>query len=138
MAQIKHVAIAAEDPEATARFYRDVLDLQMVGRFNTENAEGYYLSDGSVNISIMRFKKDEVAGELGTEYSGIHHIGFQVEDMEKADTKLKNANSSPSTEINDARNAAMGHGHGGKNVEFAYIGPDGVMINVSQGGWAGA
>ena len=31
----------------------------------------------------------------------------------------------------------MGAGHGGRNVELKYAGPDGVMIDVSQGGRVG-
>ena len=89
MAKIKHIAIATQDPDKTAKFYKEVFDLQEVGKVNGENAEGYYLSDGNVNLAILRFKSEVVAGsEFGTGYSGIHHIGFQVEDAATTDSKL--------------------------------------------------
>ena len=51
MAKLKHVAIATQDTESTTNFYRDVFDLEVVGRVDGDNAEGYYLSDGNVNMS---------------------------------------------------------------------------------------
>ena len=116
MAKIKHIAIATQDPDETARFYKEVFDLTEVGRGAGENAEGYYLSDGNVNRAILRFKNPVVAGELGADYSGIHHIGFQVDD---------------------ALRSGMDASRHGPNVESKYDGPDGVMVDISQSGWVG-
>jgi catechol 2,3-dioxygenase-like lactoylglutathione lyase family enzyme len=44
MAKIRHIAIATNDPEATARFYRHGLGLQDAGRVFNDLAEGYYLT----------------------------------------------------------------------------------------------
>ena len=137
MAKLKHIAIATQEPESTAHFYRDVFDLQMVGKVDSENAEGYYLSDGNVNIAVLKFKNDIVAGEQGLDYSGIHHIGFQVDDAEEADGKLRKANSLPQDDVNNALHSGMESEHSNKNVELKYTGPDGVMLDISQGGWVG-
>ena len=138
MAKIKHIAIATQETGKTADFYKDVFGLKEVGRVDNENAEGYYLTDGHVNLAILRFKNEVVAGqEFGSEYSGIHHIGFQVDDPGATDAKLRAANSLPRDDINSALHAAMGSGHGGRNVELKYSGPDGVMIDISSGGWVG-
>ena len=138
MAKIKHITIATQNPDETAGYYRQVFELETVGRVDNENAEGYYLSDGDVNLAILRFKSETVAGEeFGTEYAGIHHIGFQVDDMDATDARLRSANSLPRSDINTALKAGMGTGHGGRNVELKYTGPDGVMIDVSQSGWVG-
>ena len=138
MAKIKHIAIATQDPDKTAKFYKEVFDLQEVGKVNGENAEGYYLSDGNVNLAILRFKSEVVAGsEFGTAYSGIHHIGFQVEDAATTDTKLREAQFAPREDINTALHAGMGERHGGRNVETKYSAPDGVMVDISQAGWVG-
>ncbi len=138
MAKIKHIAIATQDPEKTASYYKEVFDLEEVGKVNNDNAEGYYLSDGNINLAILKFKNDVVAGEeFGTAYSGIHHIGFQVEDVGSTDAKLRKVDSLPRAEINAALHSGMGTGHGGRNVELKYNGPDGVMIDISQSGWVG-
>ena len=57
-------------------------------------------------------------GVFGTSYSGIHHVGFQVEDTASTDAKLKNANSNPRNDINSALTSGVGRGHGGRNVEL--------------------
>ena len=137
MAKIKHIAIATQDPETTARFYKDVFGLEMVGKVDGESAEGYYLSDGNINIAILRFKNETAAGDFGISYSGIHHIGFQVEDTADTDAKLRKANSHPLEATNAALHSNMGKGHGGRNMELKYSGPDEVMIDISQGGWVG-
>jgi catechol 2,3-dioxygenase-like lactoylglutathione lyase family enzyme len=138
MAKIKHIAISTQEPDKTADFYKEVFDLIEVGRIDNSNAEGYYLSDGHVNLAVLKFKNEVVAGEqFGTQYSGIHHIGFQVEDAGATDIRLQTAACPPLDEINHALNASMGSGHGGRNVEIKYKGPDGVMIDVSQSGWVG-
>lgn len=138
MGKIKHIAIATQEPEKTAKFYKDVFGLEEVGRVSSDNAEGFYLSDGNINIAILRFKNEIVVGEkFDTNYSGIHHIGFQVDDTEAADLKLRKANAFPMEEINSTLHAGMNRGHGGKNVELKYNGPDGVMIDISQTGWVG-
>ena len=138
MAKIKHIAIATQDPETTAAYYKKVFDLREVGRVDTDNAEGYYLTDGHVNLAILRYKSDVLAGDaFGTAYSGIHHIGFQVDDAAETDARLRAADSMPLEAINSALRKGMGDRHGGRNVEMKYNGPDGVMLDVSQNGWVG-
>ena len=65
MARIRHIALATRDPEATKRFYIEGLGLKEVGKVNTPTSEGYYLSDGHVNLAILRFKYDEPAKTEG-------------------------------------------------------------------------
>jgi catechol 2,3-dioxygenase-like lactoylglutathione lyase family enzyme len=55
MARIRHIALATRDPEATKRFYIEGLGLKEVGKVNTPTSEGYYLSDGHVNLAILKF-----------------------------------------------------------------------------------
>jgi len=60
MAKIKHIVIATQDAEKTARFYREVFDLKEAGKIDGANASGYYLTDGNVNPAILDFKNDQV------------------------------------------------------------------------------
>ena len=83
MAKIKHIAIASQDPDTTAEFYKNVLGLEEVGKVSSANADGYYLSDGNVNMAILKFKNDVVTGDVDSDYSGIHHIGFQVDELNR-------------------------------------------------------
>ena len=85
MARIRHIAIATQDPETTARFYIEGLGLKEVGKVNSPTAEGYYLSDGHVNLAILKFKYDDPATTEGAlRYTGLHHFGVEIENMEQA------------------------------------------------------
>jgi catechol 2,3-dioxygenase-like lactoylglutathione lyase family enzyme len=137
MAKIKHIAISTQDVDKTARFYIDVFGMKEIAKLNSPNASGYYLSDGDINVAILNFKNDQVAGaERGKEWSGIHHIGFQVESLEEIAEKLAAAGSQPRNDVNRALGVGMG-GPRHANVEVKYGGPDGVMIDVSETGWTG-
>ena len=137
MAKIKHIAISTQDVEETARFYIEVFGLREVGKVDSPGARGYYLSDGDLNLAILNFKDDAVAGaERGKQWSGIHHIGFQVESLEEIARKLADAGASPRDDVNQALGVGQGHRPGG-NVEVKYSGPDGVMVDVSETGWVG-
>ncbi len=137
MAQIKHIAIATQDAEKTAKFYEEVFGLRQVAKLDGETAKGFFLSDGNINLAILDFQNDQVAGaEKGKNFSGIHHFGFEVESLEEIAEKMKAANAEPREDINQALHVGMGSGHSG-NVEVKYGGPDGVIIDVSQTGWVG-
>jgi catechol 2,3-dioxygenase-like lactoylglutathione lyase family enzyme len=137
MPKVKHIAISTQDVDKTAKFYMDVFGLEEIGKVDSPGARGYYLSDGDLNIAILNFKKDEVAGvERGKDWSGIHHIGFQVESLEEIAERLSAAGSSPRDDVNAALGVGQGHRAGG-NVEVKYSGPDGVMLDVSETGWVG-
>jgi len=137
MPKIRHIAIATQDVDRTARFYIDVFGLKEIARVDAPGATGYYLSDGDLNLAILNFKNDAVAGvERGKDYSGIHHIGFQVESLEAIAEKLAAAGSQPRDDVNEALGVGHGRQHGG-NVEVKYSGPDGVMLDVSETGWVG-
>ena len=137
MPKIKHIALSTQDVDATAKFYIDVFGMKEIAKIDSPGARGYYLSDGDLNLAILNFKNDAVAGvERGKGWSGIHHIGFQVESLEEIAEKLGAAGSRPRDDVNEA--LGVGHGrepHG--NVEIKYSGPDGVMLDVSESGWVG-
>jgi catechol 2,3-dioxygenase-like lactoylglutathione lyase family enzyme len=134
MPKIKHIAIATQDAEKTAKFYMEVFGMQEIGKIDNPNTTGYYLSDGDINLAILNFKNDEVAGiERGKDWSGLHHIGFQVENLEEVAEKLAAIGSRPRDDIN----RALGVGMGRANVEVKYSAPDGVTVDVSQTGWVG-
>ena len=137
MAKIKHIALSTQDVDKTAKFYIDVFGMKEIARIDSPGARGYYLSDGDLNLAILNFKNDAVAGvERGKEWSGIHHIGFQVESLEAIAERLAAAGSEPRHDINEALGVSYGReSHG--NVEVKYVGPDGVTVDVSETGWVG-
>jgi hypothetical protein len=114
-----------------------VFGMKEIARIDSPGARGYYLSEGDLNLAILNFKNDAVAGvERGKGWSGIHHIGFQVESLEAIAERLAAAGSEPRHDINETSGVSCGRrGHG--NVEVKYTGPGGVTVDVSEIGWVG-
>ena len=111
---------STQDVDATARFYIDVFGMKEIAKLDGPGAKGYYLSDGDINLAILNFKNDVVAGvERGKDYSGIHHIGFQVESLEAIAEKLAAAGSQPRDDVNQALGVGPGRANHG-NVEVKY------------------
>jgi glyoxylase I family protein len=137
MPKIRHIALATQDVDGTAKFYIDVFGLKEIAKIDGPGARGYYLSDGDINLAILNFKNDAVAGvERGKEWSGIHHIGFQVESLEAIAERLESAGATPRDDINEALGVGQGRRHEG-NVEVKYRAPDDVTVDVSETGWVG-
>jgi catechol 2,3-dioxygenase-like lactoylglutathione lyase family enzyme len=61
MPKLRHVSLHTPDPEKTAEFYKRVFDMFEVGRTDSKFAEGIFLSDGTINLSVVRFKTKEAA-----------------------------------------------------------------------------
>ncbi|MDX2155123.1 MAG: VOC family protein [Hyphomicrobiaceae bacterium] len=138
MARIRHIAIQTQDEEATKSFYVDNFGLEVVKKLENDRIAGYFLSDGHINLAILRFKNDVLAGtERGKGWSGIHHIGFQVDSLEEAAAKLQKTVARPRDDINVALGLGAGGAPGHGNVEVRYIGPDNVNFDVSETGWVG-
>jgi len=137
MAKIKHIAIATQDPDKTAKFYIEVFGLREIAKINSPGALGYHLTDGDINLAILKFKNDQTAGvSEGKEYKGLHHIGFEVDDLADTEKQLAAAGAPIRDDINEALNLGKGRpAH--INVEVKYGAPDGVIIDVSETGWAG-
>jgi catechol 2,3-dioxygenase-like lactoylglutathione lyase family enzyme len=138
MAKIKHIALSTQDPEKTARFYTDVFGMKQIGRVDHPAVSGYFLTDGDLNLAVLKFKNDAVAGaERGKDFYGIHHIGFKVDSLEEIAERLAAAGSERRADVNEA----LGVGQSSQrhaNVEVKYSGPDGVMLDVSETGWVGS
>jgi methylmalonyl-CoA/ethylmalonyl-CoA epimerase len=134
MAKIKHIALSTHDPEKTAAFYIETLGLQEVGKVNSPLAEGYYLTDGSINVAILKFKSDEAADKPeGVNWVGLHHFGFKVDDLEETAARLEAAHADKRPQVN----MAMPQGTSHRNFEVKYRGPDGVIFDISSTGWVG-
>ena len=136
MPKLKHIAISTQDVEATARFYIEVFGMKQVGKIDDPGTRGCFLTDGDINLAVLNFKNDAAAGvERGRGWSGIHHMGFQVESLEAMAERLAAAGSSRRDDINQALGVGTGQVHG--NVEVKYRAPDGVTVDISETGWLG-
>lgn len=129
MSKLRHIALSVEDPWETAAFYMDAFGMQKVGEVDASFVLGVFLSDGVMNMAILKFKTEEMAGPLGTKFVGLHHIGFwgdDIKDMEKAITAAGGQYFTGEAKEDNSF------------YEVKYFDPNGIMIDITANGWGGA
>ena len=101
------------------------------------NNGNVFLTDGYIHVAVLKTKGEEAAdmGAHGRHFTGIHHFGFEVDDLDEAGRKLEAAHGHRLT-AKDGGDAVLRDGvH--TNFEQKWSGPDGVVIDVSHTGWEG-
>jgi catechol 2,3-dioxygenase-like lactoylglutathione lyase family enzyme len=130
MAKLRHIAIATNDPKATAEFYKKAFGFEQIGETSPTSplAQGYFLSDGTLNIAVLKFKTDQIG--KGMDYTGVHHFGILVDDPEKATEHLESLGAE----------CFMGKekGHGKGFFEIKFKGPDGTVFDIAGHPWMGS
>ena len=129
MAKLRHIAIAAKDPDAMAEFYKKAFDFKEVRKTDGPLAYGYHLSDGTIDLAILRFKTDQIG--KGLDYRGIHHFGVLVEDVDEFSKRLENLGAEHYFDRNQ-----MGQQAG--YFEKKFYGPERVLFDIAEHAWAGA
>ena len=129
MAKIKHIAITCQDPDTVAQFYKEGFDLEEVAR----NDRQIQLTDGDINLTILKWKTNEDAdvGPNGENYSGIHHIGFQVDSLQDTGTKLRDIGGDEIVRREVAKNGEPRP----PRAEEKWSGPNGQVLDISESGW---
>ncbi len=125
MARLKHIAIRTRDVAKTVAFYKEAFDLQEVGK----GRSGVYLSDGHINMAILKLRTP-------TSPAGVDHFGFQVDDLEKAVSRVAELGGGQLTDL--ARINPTDPAHPQSYFEVKVTGPDEQEIDVSDTGWVGA
>ena len=134
MARIKHIALTTKEPAKVAEFYKSAFGLKELRR--SPNG-AVFLTDGHINVAILNTKGEQSPdmGAHGPHFTGIHHFGFEVDDLDEASRKLEAAHGQRLT-AKDESDAAMRDGvHA--NFEMKWSGPDGVVMDISHTGWEG-
>lgn len=137
MTKIKHIALTTHNLEQVASFYKDVFGMAEVGRGGKTHI---YLSDGDLNLTIRACKKGDDAdvGTQGEDFSGIHHIGFVVDNVPAYAEKMVQAGATRLTPLDAAGQRSQAErGQRPSNAEVKLSGPDGVIIDISEYGWLG-
>ena len=132
MAKIPHIALTTDNPRQVAEFYKSAFDL---GEIRGSENGAVFLSDRYIDLAILNWKteKDADVGPNGPNYNGIHHIGFQVEDLDEACQKLESVNGMA---LNSREGLESIPANSPRNFEMKWSGPNDVVIDVSHTGWA--
>ncbi len=132
--KLRHIAMSVDDPFATADFYMKAFDLEKVGETDSPLARGVYLSDGTICVAILHFKSDYWAGKQQKEFTGLHHFGFWVDDLDATDADIHEAGGEYFAGRPDPSEGDVSRTH----YEVKYYDPNGIMVELSSTGWPGA
>jgi predicted enzyme related to lactoylglutathione lyase len=131
MARLRHFAIVVRDLEKAAEFYEQVFDLKRVGREDLEMGSGIYLSDGVINLALLKYKGERGSGlSNAATFVGAHHFGFQVDDLAEAQRRIEAAGGTFFFDLGDDADK--------ENFERKFKDPDGIIFDISKKGWQGA
>lgn len=117
MAKLRHIALIVSDPEVSAQFFQQAFDFKRVGTAR----RGIYLSDGTVNLALLRVEGDEKPG--------VYHFGVWVDDLGEAEKKVTAAGASYMSGRPTSPNSYY---------ECKYHDRDGIVFDITHNGWIGA
>ena len=126
--RIRHIALSVADPWETAEFYKQAVGLQEVMEIDGALAEGVFLTDGVVNLALLKFKSDEASQGTGKDFVGIHHVGFWVDDVVEQGKIARNTGAT--WIMGDTNNP---HGYEIKHTDL-----NGIIFDIAAHGWAGS
>ncbi len=85
--RLDHIAIAVHNLEEAAKFYRDMLGLQLenVEVVKEQKTKVGFFPIGETNIELVEPTADDspLVKFLETKGPGIHHVCFEVEDIDR-------------------------------------------------------
>ena len=125
---IGHIALSVSDVDRANAFYQTVFGLREVGITRSDIADGVYLSDGVLNITLLDYKDDEAAAwPYGKDRLGTNHFGFKVDDLEEWQGRIEDLGG---TFVLD-----LPADDGGSSYERKFRDLDGVVFDISERGW---
>jgi lactoylglutathione lyase len=118
MSKLRHVALIVSDPEASAEFYEKAFGMTRCGTAR----RGIYMTDGTVNLALLKREGEK-------ERIGVFHFGMWVDDLSEAESTIQAAGGTYLTGRPSSPNSYY---------ECKYRDPDGIVLDVTHTGWAGA
>ena len=96
--KIAHIGIAVEKLETALKIYRDTLGMKFdkISEFPPQKVKIAFLEIDGIKIELLEATSQEsaIAKFIEKKGAGIHHIAFEVDNIEKAIEELKAKNFS--------------------------------------------
>jgi len=134
MARIQHLAIASLEPEKQAEFYKRVFGFEEIRRIDNPRARGVVLTDGAINISVLLFKQDQI--DRGLDFTGLHHFGVFVDDLEGTAQKCVENGAVAYDELPEDPGEKLTNYRPKRSDKFK--GPEGSLFDIADHPWIGA
>jgi predicted enzyme related to lactoylglutathione lyase len=128
MARIRHIALVVKDLEKTATFYQKAFGLTRSEISEGPTARRIYMSDGEINLALLQYKSEVGSGlkDPGS-FVGIHHFGFQVDDLQQTQAEIENAGGEFFFDLGKEDD---------EGFERKFKDPDGIIFDINHKGWA--
>ena len=124
-ARIRHIALCVKDIDATADFYEKALGLKRTKKHEGKTAWSIYMSDGEVNLALLQYKS-EVGSGVPAGWVGIHHFGFQCDDMPKQQKQIEKAGGKFFFDLGEPEDDGF---------ERKFRDPNGIVFDINWKGW---
>ena len=129
MLKIRHIALASQHPGKAADFYKNAFGWREVSRMGkSDDPAGVVLSDGSINVTILRFATDQIG--KGLAYEGFHHMGVVVDDVAGERARLEAMGVPCIVEAHDIPPNAQ--------FEIKFQGPSDIVFDITDVAWPGS
>ncbi len=126
MARIRHIALAVKDIDKTADFYEKAFGLKRSEKAEGKTAWRIYMSDGEVNLALLQYKSEVGSGVDPSTFVGIHHFGFQCDDLEAQQKRIEAAGGKFFFDLGDPDD---------DDFERKFRDPNGIIFDVNWKGW---
>jgi predicted enzyme related to lactoylglutathione lyase len=124
-ARIRHIALCVKDIKATADFYEKAFGLKRTPIREGATAWNCYMSDGEINLALLQYKS-EVGSAVPKGFVGIHHFGFQCDDLPAQQKKVEAAGGEFFYDLGEPEDDGF---------ERKFKDPNGIVFDINWKGW---
>jgi predicted enzyme related to lactoylglutathione lyase len=124
-ARIRHIALCVKDIKETADFYEKAFDLKRTEIKEGKTAWSCFMSDGEINLALLQYKSDVGSG-VPAGWLGIHHFGFQCDDMPKQQKQIEKAGGKFFFDLGEPEDDSF---------ERKFRDPNGIIFDINWKGW---
>jgi hypothetical protein len=84
------------------------------------------MSDGEVNLALLQYKSSVGSGVDPNSFVGLHHFGFQCDDMEAQQQQIEAAGGQFFFDLGDQDD---------DDFERKFKDPNGIIFDINYKGW---
>ncbi|MEO7007109.1 MAG: VOC family protein [Terrimesophilobacter sp.] len=122
--QTGHVALNVTELERSQAFYQRLLGLSVAKEGTDSNRRWVFLGrDGKLVLTLFQ----QSSGEFSTSTPGLHHLSFQVENMEQVHTAEAIAHELKAPFFHDS---IVAHSEGSSSGGIFFADPDGIRLEI--------
>lgn len=122
--QTGHVALNVTDLERSQAFYQTLLGLSVAAEGSEPDRRWVFLGrDGRLVLTLFQ----QSTGAFNTSTPGLHHLSFQVEDMEQVHAAEAIAHELGAPFFHDE---VVAHSEGSSSGGIFFADPDGIRLEV--------